>query len=484
MMKKRRLFLYLVSIAMTFNQIIVGFSNAQEKCPNIILILVDDLGYKDAGFMGGVHYDTPYLDEMAKKSHVYYQAYAAASNCAPSRASLLTGLHTPRHGIYTVGSSARGHATDRKIIPVENKQNLDDHFLTLPELLKEEGYATASIGKWHIGQDPRSQGFDYNFGGNHKGHNLHFSPYQNNAIPDRSDGEYLTDRLTDEALRYLDNRPSGQPFFLYWSFFAVHTPIQAPGSLVEKYNDKEGTGRKAYATYAAMIASLDENIGRLVRYLDREKIADNTLIIFCSDNGGISAISPQTPLRGGKGTYFEGGIRIPFMVYWPEKIAAYSDSASVISHLDVFPTIKEMIGNKRTNTLDGVSLWSNLVHKQPVGSSLFWHFPVYLEAYDPVFDQAVDPRFRTRPGSVIREGKWKLHYYYENQDVLLFDLERDVAEQHNLSAQYPQKADELKGKLSDWLSQMKAPIPKEHNPEYIKPRDEESKEMKVTTKIK
>lgn len=443
------------------------WSFAQQHKPNIILIIADDLGYKDLGFMGGEHFHSPNLDALAKQAHVYYQAYAGAANCAPSRASLLTGLNTPRHGIYTVGNSAQGKTADRKIIPIANTDVLNEDLQTMADFLSKQGYQTASIGKWHVGETPLNYGFQYNFAGNHQGHNKHFSPYNNPDIPDGEAGEYLTDRVTDEALRYMKQTQAEKPYFMYLSYFAVHTPIQAPDSLVQQYAGKKGTGTEDYPTYAAMVHSLDQNIGRIVQQIKDSGQADNTLLIFCSDNGGINFISPQSPLRAGKGSYYEGGIRIPMFFHWPAKIKAQQDEQSIISLLDVFPTLVDLLNpHENKPKLDGQSLWPTLQNGKSSQSTLYWHYPIYLRAYNPQVDDGRDPLYRTRPGTAIRHKNWKMQYFYEDKQAELYDLNSDIGERHNLAQEQPRTLRKLKKMMKAWIEKTKAPIPTELNPDY------------------
>ncbi|MGI9541969.1 MAG: sulfatase-like hydrolase/transferase, partial [Cyclobacteriaceae bacterium] len=230
--------------------------------PNIIIFLVDDLGWKDVGFMGSKYYNTPNIDKMAAQGMVFTDAYANAPNCAPTRASLMTGLYTPRHGIYTVASPERGKAENRRLIPTPNRNQLAGHFVTLAEALKEQGYTTGHVGKWHLGSgeqtSPEAQGFDVNIAGNQAGHpKSYFSPYSNPDLTDGPDGEYLTDRLTDEALKFIEKNKDS-PFFLYFSHYSVHTPIQAKGPTIAKYKNKAGTGGQDNPAYAAMIESTDQ----------------------------------------------------------------------------------------------------------------------------------------------------------------------------------------------------------------------------------
>ncbi|MHB1178257.1 MAG: sulfatase [Daejeonella sp.] len=454
-----------VGLTSTFGCYAESYQKKSNR-PNIVLLLVDDLGWKDLGFMGSKYYETPNIDKLASQGMLFTNGYAAAANCAPSRACLMSGQNTPRHGIYTVGESDRGSESIRKLIPVKNKEVLSDSVFTLADALKSSGYYTATIGKWHLGEDPRTQGFDYNFGGNMKGSNKYFVPYENKDIIDGPEGEYLTDRLTDEAIKILDEH-GNKPFFLYLPYYAVHTPLQAADQKVEKYKKKAGGKGQANAIYAAMIESLDMNIGRLLRKLDNLNLADNTIIIFTSDNGGIRSISQQDPLRAGKGSYYEGGIRVPLVVRWPGKIAAGSTNNTPVTNMDFYPTFLDIAGIKKPDhLLDGVSILPLLAGKTIPERPLYWHFPIYLQPYNIELDQGRDPFFRTRPGSVIRLGDWKLHEYFEDGALELYNLKEDQGERHNVVDKYPAVTKKLHEMLVAWRKETNAPIPTQLNPRF------------------
>ena len=441
--------------------------NQDSNKPNIVFVLVDDLGWSDVGFMGNPVYETPNLDNLSDESVVFNNAYAAASNCAPSRACLLTGKSTPKHGIYTVGISERGKSQDRKLIPTKNTLTLGEDFVTIAEALKKDGYTSASIGKWHIGNDPREQGFDYDVAGTHMGHpKSYFSPYKNENLKDGHEGEYLTDRLTNEAISFIDKHKEA-PFFLYLSYYAVHTPLQGKPEIEEKYRKKINGDTKFNAKYGAMIESVDDNVGKLLEYLEKNGLSKNTIVIFTSDNGGLASVSSQFPLRGGKGSYYEGGIRVPFLIRWPDKIKTPKKIEAPISGLDIFPTLMDAVNDTEDYELDGTSLLLLLENNHPIiERSLIWHFPIYLEAVNPVKDEARDSLFRTRPGSVIRIGHWKLHEYFEDGGLELFNLDDDLREQHNIYNDYPDVERRLYDELQEWRAKTNAPIPKILNPEY------------------
>ncbi len=443
-------------------------NNAQKPAkPNILFILVDDLGWSDPSFMGNPVYETPNLDRLATEGVQFSNAYAPAANCAPSRACILSGRNTPEHGIYTVGSSKRGKSKDRKLIPTENRTVLHDSIFTLAEALKRNGYVSASIGKWHLGKDPQTQGFDVNIGGTRAGHpKSYFSPYKNSTLKDGEDGEYLTDRLTNEAIGFI-NKNKTKPFFLYLPYFTVHTPLQGKEELITKYETKINKDKRFNAKYGAMVESMDKNVGRLLNTLKELKIEKNTIVIFLSDNGGLAHVSSQFPLRAGKGSYYEGGIRVPCIVKWPDKIKEYRKTDVPITGMDIFPTLMDVVNDKNKYNLDGISLLPFLVGNQEIEErALVWHFPIYLEGVDPIKDEARDTLFRTRPGSVIRKGKWKLHEYFENNEFELYNLETDLQEQTDLSKKHPEKVLELIKDLETFRKNKNAPIPVEINEDY------------------
>ena len=439
------------------------------KPPDILFINVDDWGQADVGFQGSLFYETPRMDALAERGMVFTRAYAGAANCAPSRACLLTGQNTPRHGIYTVGSSARGKARHRKLVPIENRTTLPNEAVTIAEELRRVGYHTVSIGKWHLGKDPRDQGFDVNIAGSQRGHPpTYFSPYRNPALPDGPPGEYLTDRLTAEAVRIL-RAIRDKPLFLYLPFFTVHGPLQCKKELIEKYRDKPAAGGQSHPVYAAMVEALDVSVGRLVDAIEAAGHAKSTLIVLTSDNGGIRAVSTQDPLRAGKGSYYEGGVRVPLAIVWPGRIEAGSRCGVPVSNLDFYPTLLDIAGAAPTagKVLDGRSLLPLLEGRDKLEPrKLYWHFPVYLQAYSKQLDDGRDALFRTRPGATVLDGNWKLHEYFEDGALELYDLSVDPGERRNLAAEKPEKAAELHRALLDWRQRTGAPIPNRRNPKY------------------
>ena len=437
--------------------------------PNIVLIVADDLGWSDLSYMGSEYYETPNIDKLSKSGMTFYNGYASSANCAPSRATMLSGKYHTEHGIYSVGNSDRGSRKTRKIIPIETKTTLDLDFFVIPEMLKEMGYINGHFGKWHLGDvgfHPEQSGFDVNIGGNkHGGPGGYFAPYPNPQLENEPKGEYLTDRIGDEVVKFIDINKENN-FFAYVPFFSVHTPIQSKPDYQKKYSNKDSNEYHNRADYAGMIQSLDENIGKILDKIDALNLSENTLIIFTSDNGGIRAISNQYPLRAGKGSYYEGGIKVPMIFSWKGKIEAKTESYERVSNLDFYPTIKKLVGYNESIDLDGVDLTPIFKGEKLKKRELYFHFPVYLEPYRVQLDSGTDPLFRTRPGTVIIKDNWKLHHYYEDNKFELYDLEKDVSESENLSEIKKEKKNELLIDLNNWRKTNNAPIPSRLNPYY------------------
>ena len=428
--------------------------------PNIVLFYIDDLGWKDVGFNGSVYYETPHIDRLAREGIIFTDAYANAPNCAPSRASLMTGQYTPRHKIYTVNSSARGREENRRMIPVPNTDTLALHYVTLAEALREAGYTTGHFGKWHLGDTgffPEDQGFDVNVGGYHRGspRGGYFSPYNNPKLTDGPEGEYLTDRLTDEAISFIDQNKD-QPFFLYLTHYAVHTPIQAKADIEAKYEHKTPDGGQDNPTYAAMIESTDQSVGRVLNRLDTLGLTDNTVVIFYSDNGGAVQATSNEPLRGYKGMLYEGGIRVPLAVKWSAKIAPGRTDATPVIGTDLYPTLLEITGAAApAHAMDGVSLMPLLAGTGRLAvRSLYWHFPAYLEA-----SRRLPGPWRTTPVGGVRRGDYKLIEFFEDGTLELYNLRNDQGETTNLADQMPDRVEELHEILRTWREAVDADMP-------------------------
>ena len=462
-----RILFYLISIL--FLSSCNNSSKTKSSNPNIIIINVDDLGWKDLGYMGSEFYHTPNIDELSKQGVVFMNAYSGASNCAPSRASLMSGLNTPKHGIYTVGNPERGDKRTRKLIPAKNIRFLNDSIKTIPKILKSKGFVTANFGKWHINKDPLSHGFDFNIGGSNKGNpgkNGYFSPYKIDFIESKQNGEYLTDRIAKEAISFFKKNQK-KSFFANISFYSVHTPIQGKKEWIDFYKLKEGENGQDNNAYGAMVSSVDENIGKIIQSLKQLNLYESSLIFFTSDNGGIRAISNQYPLRAGKGSYYEGGIKVPLIIKWPNMSKKKTVSYSNVSQLDFFPTILDFIKNDlKPNNLDGISLKNYITSSTKIDRDLFFHFPIYLEAYNKSEDQGRDPLFRTRPGSVIISNNWKLHYYYEDNETELYNLDIDPGESNNLKESEKYITQKLLDKLKKWLESNRAYVSFKNNKHY------------------
>lgn len=441
--------------------------------PNFIIFLVDDLGWKDVGYMGSKYYETPNIDKLADQGMIFTNAYANAANCAPTRACLMSGMYPPRHGVYTVANPDRGKSEDRMLIPSPNNTVLDGSFVTLAEALKEKGYTNCHVGKWHLGEDektsPEAQGFDVNIGGNHAGHpRSYFTPYKNPNLSDGPNGEYLTDRLTSEALTFIEANKDN-PFFLYFAHYSVHTPIQAKAEITAKYENKEGDNGQDNPKYAAMVESTDQSMGRVMQKLEDLELDENTIVIFFSDNGGHGGVTTHYPLRGSKGMMYEGGFREPMIVRWPGNIVASSKSDEVVMGMDFYPTLVELAGGDpgKYNT-DGVSLAPVLLEEGTLNrDKVFWHFPAYLQSYKGIKNPEDLVRgWRSVPSSVIRKGDWKLIQDFEDGSLQLYNLKEDLSELNNLAQTMPEKRDELLTDLKQWQEETNALIPKERNPEY------------------
>ena len=446
------------------------FKNKKKNRPNVVYINVDDLGWKDFGVMDDGYFESPYVDQFSKQAMMFTNSYASAANCAPSRACLMTGQYSPRHGVYTVSPSARGKASTRKLIPIKNADSLQSAVETLADMFKMAGYTTGTFGKWHLGNDPLQQGFDVNVAGSLRGNpgkDGYFSPYNVSNIENGPKGEHLTDRLTSEAIHFLRKNKDG-PFFLYLPFYSVHTPIMAKEKLVKKYQAKTENPLEIDPTYAAMVETMDTNVGRLLNELDDLGLTKNTIVVFTSDNGGIRSIAPQNPLRAGKGSYYEGGTRVPCIIRWPGIIEAGSLSDEPIINVDFFPTFKEILDiEMKGKLLDGQSILPILVGNSLEPRPFFWHFPIYLQSSDKLNDDGRNPLFRTRPGSTVLFEGWKLHIYSEDQGVELYYLPNDPGERNNIAKKEQMKVQELLEKLKTWQVKVDAPIPTELNPDYI-----------------
>lgn len=456
---------------------------AAEK-PNILFIFLDDFGWRDTAYMGSDFYETPHIDRLAAEGMVFDNAYAAAANCAPARACLLSGQYTPRHQIFNVGTKPRGSAKHRRLEHIGGTDVLDPKIVTWARRLQQAGYTTASMGKWHLSNDPLPYGFDVNIGGTHSGSppRGYYPPHNVPGLKDAPRDEYLTDRLSDEAVSFIREHQD-KPWALYLTHFAVHTPLNARKDLVGKYESKKPGELHDHVAMATMIEAVDQGVGRIQATLEELQLVDNTVVVFFSDNGGYGPATDMKPLKGYKGTYYEGGIRVPFFVKWPGVIEAGSQCHEPVIGVDVYPTLCDIAGTQppEGQAVDGVSLMPLLNGSQEsLGDRpIFWHFPAYLQAYQ-VWDEQRDPLFRSRPCSVIRAGRWKLHQYFESGDLELYDLDSDIGETKNLSQSRPEVTADLLATLTAWRTEVAAPVPVKPNPNFD--ADDEARAIRAKSK--
>lgn len=445
---------------------------ATVKKPNIILFLIDDLGWRDLGCQGSSFYQTPNIDRLAKEGARFTEAYAACAVCSPTRAALLTGKYPARLLLTDWLPSGRWNPRAKRRegrlvrgLPVEE--------VTLAEALRENGYRTASIGKWHLGSEPFSlpqhHGFDVNIGGNaHGAPGSYFFPYAGdwkipatgqravwNVLPDGKEGEYLTDRLTDEAVKFI-RESREKPFFLYFPHYGVHTPLQAKKELIAKYEHVPEAQRQGRPEYAAMIESVDDSLGRVMATLNELKLEEDTVILFTSDNGGFYNATSNAPLRANKGAYYEGGIRVPLIIKWPGFTKPGLVVNDPVTSTDLYPTCLAAAGlpARPNQHQDGVSLRPLLAGEGSLTArSLFWHYPHYNEHPSSV------------PSSVIRKGPWKLIETFEPAGIELYNLTDDLSETKNLAITEIAKVDELRRELDAWRKEVGAEMMKP-NPDY------------------
>jgi arylsulfatase A-like enzyme len=435
---------------------------AGEKRLNIVFILADDLGWSDTAAYGSKYYETPNIERLAAEG-LKLTRYYNCPNCQPTRAALMSGQYGARTGVYTVGGIERFDWQSRPLRPVDNVEALPLDCVTIAQQLKAAGYATAMFGKWHLGEDkqhhPASRGFDEAITSQRQ----HFDFKTNPATP-YPQGTYLADFLTDKAVDFIKRKKDG-PFFLYLPHFGVHAPHQAKKELVEKFKTKPPAGGHKNPTYAAMIYSVDESVGRVMKTLAELGIADNTVVIFSSDNGGVGGyvreglketgdITDNAPLRSGKGSLYEGGTRDPFIVRWPGVTNPGSTCDVPTINVDVFPTFLEIAGAAEPKqTLDGESLVK--LFRDPKANlqrdAIYQHFPGYLGAGAG--------KWRTTPVGVIEAGDWKLMEYFEDGRLELYNLRDDIGETKNLATALPEKTKELHANMLAWRERIKAPMP-------------------------
>jgi len=469
--------------------------------PNVVLFLVDDLGWMDTTVYGSRYYETPNVDRLARLSVRFTNAYAAAPLCSATRASIMTGKYPGR--LHVTGASGHvpvpegplmretGAPHQEMLLPrCKGRLPLEEH--TVAEALKDAGYRTGFVGKWHLGHDeqywPEHQGFDVNVGGGRwPGPPSYFSPYRISNLPDGPDGEYIADRLTDEALAFIE-ASAGKPFFLNFWQYAVHAPYQAKDEYRTYFEGKKDPrGAQHNAVMGAMIKSMDESLGRVLDTLEALGLMDDTIIVFSSDNGGnmydrtardgtnLGAWAPEgrtptnnAPLRGGKGSVYEGGIRVPTMVYWPGVVVPDSVSHEVVSTIDYYPTFLDMAGIPKPEgqVFDGISIVPALSGERLGRPAVFGHFPHHTVAVP------------CRPASWVRQGDWKLIRFYGTDEAFpnrieLYNLREDIGELYNLAEEHPERVSRLERMLDEHLAETGALVPK-RNPQY---REESVKDI-------
>ena len=444
---------------------------ASKRKPNVVLILVDDLGWTDVGCFGSKYYETPNIDRLAAQGMKFTNGYAACAVCSPTRAAVMTGRYPARLGVTDwIRARFQGGKipADKKNPsgytgrgPVKCPRNalwMEHDEVTIAEAIKPAGYVSCHIGKWHLGPDdwyPERQGFDLNFGGCDYGQPpSYFDPYKNRRLANiptlkpRKEGEYLTDREGDEAVNFIRTNKD-KPFFLYLANYAVHTPIQGKKDLIAKYKTKTPTNQKN-PTYAAMVESVDDCVGKVLATLDELKLAADTLVIFSSDNGGLTGPTNNKPLRAGKGYPYEGGIRVPYIFHRPGAIKPGTVCQTPVISVDFFPTICRAAGAPLPSRrdIDGEDLTPLLEQSGKLKrKAIYWHFPHF--------------RGRIMPYSIIREGDWKLlKRYAGTPEFELYNLTRDLSETKDLAPDMPEKVKDLDAKLTAALKKQGAKIPR------------------------
>jgi arylsulfatase A-like enzyme len=462
-----------------------SLTRAAESCThspmNIVLILVDDLGWTDLGCFGSPTYQTPHIDRLASTGVRFTEAYAPACSCSPSRAGIMTGKYPGRLGMTAIVEKHRGDNApdDAPLLPATTRPFLPDAEITIAEVLKSAGYATCLVGKWHLGDwkhDPKQHGFDVAIAPPHAGApKSYFWPRWdgNPRLPGRFEGEYLTDRLAEEACGFVEDHGPA-PFFVYLSFHSVHVPIEAKSAKVAKYAailraHEQDAPQHDNAHYAAMVESLDEAVGRVLAALQKLNLEHDTLVVFFSDNGGLvhrshrgehTPATSNAPLRSGKGFLYEGGIRVPLIIRWPGVAKSGGVCHAPVHGCDLFPTICQAAGIavdtlSHRDQLDGRDLQPLLrdPHQKLPQRTLFWHYPHFST-------------MGGRPSAAMRQGKWKLIEHLETGVRELYDLRDDIGETQNLAKLHPDKAEQLQRSLADWRMRMNALMPSQPNPNY------------------
>lgn len=434
---------------------------ARSGPPNIVFILIDDLGWMDLACQGNRLVETPHLDRLAAQGMRFTDACSAAPVCSPTRAAIMTGKSPARLRITNhIPDRPQFTPPDARLLPAEMLDHLPLEEVTLAERLKAAGYATGFFGKWHLAGNgapalyPDRQGFDLNIGGcAFGGPPTFFDPYGIPTLTDRQKGEYLPDRLVDEASQFLRDHVD-HPFFLCLWTYTVHWPMEAPQALLEKYADHKGPGLND-TRYGAMIEAMDTAVGRLLAELDRLELTSDTLLVFTSDNGGFSGVSDCRPLRESKGHLYEGGIRVPLIIRWPGVVEPATTCEVPVISMDFYPTLLEAAGvpRKKNEAPDAESLLPLLKRSGTLArDAIFFHYPNYAWHRS------------NRLGSAIRTERYKLIEYFDDNSVELYDLRNDIGETMNLAAEMPQLAKTLQSRLAEWRLECAAAMPVQRNP--------------------
>ncbi len=467
-MVTRHLFPALVAIGLALSAPLPAAQS--QRPPNVILILADDLGWADVGANAGSFFLTPHIDSLARDGVRFTDAYAAAPVCSPTRAAVLTGKHPARLHL-TDWLPGRPDRPDQKLSRPVIQSQLPLEEVTLAEALKPAGYVSAHIGKWHLGGvgfGPLEQGFAVNIAGDHTGTPLsYFAPFQRDGrsmpgLEQAAEGEYLTDRLTDEAIRFIDANQQ-QPFFLHLSHYTPHIPLRAKPESIDRHSARASAGPQTNAIYAAMLESLDDSVGRVMAKLEQLGLTEHTVVIFTSDNGGLSTREgPKTPatsnapLRNGKGYLQEGGIRVPLLVKWPGQVRAGRLERTPVSSIDLFPTILALAGVKLAHAVDGIGLDEGMLRGTAPATerALYWHYPHYS-------NQSRSPGAPAHggPGAAMREGRRKLIQHFETGFHELYDLDADPGETNNLADAQPETVLAMGRQLHAWQTSVKAQWP-------------------------
>ncbi len=432
--------------------------------PNVVVFLIDDLGWTDPGCYGNTFHETPHIDRLAKDGVRFTNGYSACTVCSPTRAALLTGQYPARLRVTDWIAGHKRPFARLKVPDWTMHLPLETH--SLAEAFKAAGYTTASVGKWHLGGPdyyPEKHGFDLNVGGTNLGSPPgYFSTEKIPTLPAGKAGEFLPDRLTAEAIKFITANKE-KPFFLYLPHYAVHTPLGGKPEVIAKYTKKaEALGVKKNATYAALFEGVDDSVGAVRKALADLKLDQNTIVVFTSDNGGLLPITTNPPYRAGKGSAYEGGVRVPWIVHWPGVTKPGGTSDAPIITCDLYPTLAEACGLKvpATHTVDGVSVVSVLKGgAAPERDALYWHYPHY------------HPGGAT-PYSAARFGDWRIVEFFETGKIELYNLKDDIGEKADLSAKEAERTAKLHARLKAWRESVGAQLPTpnpDHNPEKDKP---------------